>query len=183
MTPQGVVTVFVNPACNQAPGRASAQRQFIALGSPAADGAEQRAAVLLPQRGRNDDSRSGVRAVCGLIRWFRKLDLLYLVPMPTIRAYPIPVLIENSLVGLGSRIAIARKARALTQADLARLSDVGTSTVASLEAGYHGVSVGNFLKVLKALDLLAQVDDWLPPATDPAVVLFATRRLGGRDGG
>ncbi|MBC7728733.1 MAG: helix-turn-helix domain-containing protein [Microbacteriaceae bacterium] len=92
-------------------------------------------------------------------------------------------MIENSLVRLGSRIAIARKARALTQADLARLSDVGTSTVASLEAGYHGVSVGNFLKVLKALDLLAQVDDWLPPAMDPAVVSFATRRLGGRDGG
>ena len=103
--------------------------------------------------------------------------------MSMIRASSIPVLVENSLVGLGSRIAIARKARALTQADLARLSDVGISTVASLEAGYHGVSVGNFLKVLKALDLLAQVDDWLSPALDPAVVSFATRRLAGRDGG
>lgn len=103
--------------------------------------------------------------------------------MPTIRPYPIPVLIENSLIGLGSRIAIARKARALTQADLARLSDLGTSTVASLEAGYHGVSVGNFLKVLKALDLLTQTDGWLSPSIDPAVVSFATSRLGRRDGG
>lgn len=103
--------------------------------------------------------------------------------MSTIHIHPIPVLVENSLVGLGSRIAIARKARALTQADLARLSDVGTSTVASLEAGYHGVSVGNFLKVLKALDLLTQVDNWLPPSMDPAVVSFATRRLGRRNGG
>lgn len=109
--------------------------------------------------------------------------MLYFVPMPTIRTYPIPVLVENSLVGLGSRIAIARKARALTQADLARLSDVGISTVASLEAGYHGVSVGNFLKVLKALNLLRQVDEWLTPSMDPAVVSFATRRLGVRDGG
>lgn len=103
--------------------------------------------------------------------------------MSTIRANPIPVLVENSLAGLGSRIAIARKARALTQADLARLSDVGTSTVASLEAGYHGVSVGNLLKVLKGLDLLAQVDTWLAPSMDPAVVSFATRKLGGHDGG
>ena len=103
--------------------------------------------------------------------------------MPTKKANPIPVLVEHSLVGLGSRVAIARKARAMTQVDLARLSDVGISTVASLEAGYHGVSVGNFLKVLKALDLLAQVDDWLAPSMDPAVVSFATRRLGRRHGG
>jgi len=103
--------------------------------------------------------------------------------MSTIRGNPIPVLVENSLVGLGLRITIARKARALTQAELARLSDVGTSTVASLEAGYHGVSVGNFLKVLKALDLLAQVDNWLAASMDPAVVSFATRKLAGHDGG
>jgi transcriptional regulator with XRE-family HTH domain len=103
--------------------------------------------------------------------------------MSTIRANPIPVLVEHSLVGLGARIAVARRARALTQADLARLSDVGTSTVASLEAGYHGVSVGNFLKVLNALDLLTQVDNWLAPSMDPAVVSFATRKLGGRGGG
>ena len=102
--------------------------------------------------------------------------------MTTILTYPTPVLVEHSLVGLGSRIAIARKARALTQADLARLSDVGTSTVASLEAGYHGVSIGNFLKVLKALDLLTQVDDWLAPSMDPAVVSFATTRLQGQGG-
>lgn len=102
--------------------------------------------------------------------------------MATISEKPIPVLVENTLLGLGSRIAIARKARTLSQVDLARLSDVGTSTVASLEAGYHGVSVGNLLKVIKALDLLAQVDDWLAPSQDPAVVSFATRRLRGRDG-
>lgn len=75
--------------------------------------------------------------------------------MATTSEKPIPVLVENSLLGLGSRIVIVRKARALSQVDLARLSDVGTSTVASLEAGYQGLSVGNLLKVIKALDLLA----------------------------
>lgn len=94
----------------------------------------------------------------------------------------VPVLVENSLIELGARAAIARKARALTQADLAQLADVGVSTVASLEAGYHGVSVGNFLKVLKSLDLLEQVDEWLAPARDPAVVSFATKKLAVRHG-
>ena len=103
--------------------------------------------------------------------------------MSTIQANPVPVLVQKGLVGLGSRIAIARKARALTQADLARLSDVGTSTVPSLEAGYHGVSVGNLLKVLKALGLLTQVDNLLTSSMDPAVVSFAARKLGGHPGG
>ena len=103
--------------------------------------------------------------------------------MATIRSsLLVPVLVENSLIGLGARAAIARKARALTQADLAQLADVGVSTVASLEAGYHGVSMGNFLKVLKALDLLEHVDEWMTPAQDPAVVAFATRKLQVRHG-
>ena len=94
----------------------------------------------------------------------------------------VPVLVENGLIKLGARAAIARKARALTQADLAQLADVGVSTVASLEAGYHGVSVGNFLKVLKALDLLEQVDEWRAPARDPSVVSVATKKLAVRHG-
>lgn len=103
--------------------------------------------------------------------------------MSTIKSNFIPVLVEKGLVGLGSRLAIARKARGLTQADLAQLSDVGVSTVASLEAGYHGVSLGNLLKVLKGLDLLDETESWLTPGLDPAVVSFATRKLGVRRGG
>lgn len=92
-------------------------------------------------------------------------------------------MVETGLVSLGARLAIARKARELTQADLAQLSDVGLSTVASLEAGYHGVSLGNLLKVLKGLDLLDEIDGWLSPSVDPAVVSFAKRKLGIRCGG
>ncbi len=102
--------------------------------------------------------------------------------MSTIKANVIPVLVERSLIELGSRVAIARKAREWTQADLAQLADVGVSTVASLEAGYHGVSVGNFLKVLKGLDLLEQVGGWLDPSLDRAVIGFATKKLGRRRG-
>ena len=102
--------------------------------------------------------------------------------MRTITSTVVPVLVERVLLEVGSRVALARKARELTQADLAQLADVGVSTVASLEAGYHGVSLGNFLKVLKGLDLLEQADGWLAPALDPAMVRFATKKLGGRRG-
>lgn len=88
--------------------------------------------------------------------------------MATIR--PTPILVRNRLIALGSRIALARRARELSQIDLAHLADVGVSTVASLEAGHHGVSVGNLLKTLKALELLEQVDTWLDPSMDEAIV-------------
>lgn len=90
---------------------------------------------------------------------------------------PTPVLVQRSLAALGGRVAVARKARGLTQVQLALTADVGVSTVAALEGGHHGVSLGNLLKVLAALDLLAQADGWLLPAHDPAVLAYATDRL------
>lgn len=98
---------------------------------------------------------------------------------------PAPIVVVERLVGLGSRLALARRARELSQVDLARLADVGVSTIASLEAGHHGVSIGNFLKVLKALDQLHQVDSWLLPQMDEAIVsqgVRAATRQGGRRG-
>jgi len=89
--------------------------------------------------------------------------------MATKRA-PTPVLVQHKLIELGTRLSMARRARELSQIDLAHLADVGVSTVASLEAGYHGVSVGNLLKVLKALDVLDQVDAWLLPQMDDAII-------------
>lgn len=82
----------------------------------------------------------------------------------------IPILVRERLISFGSRVALARRARELSQIDLARLADVGVSTVASMEAGHHGVSLGNLLKVLKALELLDQVDSWLLPQLDDAIV-------------
>lgn len=81
-----------------------------------------------------------------------------------------PIRVQQKLIAFGSRIALARRARELSQIDLAQLADVGVSTVASLEAGHQGVSVGNLLKVLKALELLDQVDAWLLPQMDEAII-------------
>ncbi len=93
------------------------------------------------------------------------------------RSKPTPVLVDQALLGLGERLVLARKARELTQADLARLADVGLSTVAALEGGHAGVALGNALKVFKALGLLAQIDELLAPARDPALVQYAVSRL------
>ena len=92
-------------------------------------------------------------------------------------AKPTPVLIQQALIGLGERLVMARKARELTQADLAILANVGISTVASLEGGHDGVAMANFLKVLSALKLLDQAHQLLQPERDPEMVRFAVRTL------
>jgi transcriptional regulator with XRE-family HTH domain len=93
--------------------------------------------------------------------------------MPT----PYPILPGRALLELGERFATARRVRRLTQADLAGLAGVGISTIASLEGGHPGVSVGNVLKVLDALDLLADVGEWLRAERDPEIIHFAKSKL------
>lgn len=88
-----------------------------------------------------------------------------------------PPWVVRTLVALGERSKIARKARGLTQEQLARLADVGISTVYGVEGGHDGISIGNFMKILHALDQLEQVNDLLDPARDPLVTEFAVRQL------
>ncbi len=52
--------------------------------------------------------------------------------MATFR-HPVPILVQRSLAALGGRVAVARKARGMTQVQLAFSADVGVSTVAALE--------------------------------------------------
>ena len=88
-----------------------------------------------------------------------------------------PPWVLRTLADLGKRCKIARKARGLTQEQLARLADVGTSTVYGVEGGNDGISIGNVMKILHALDRLEQVNDLLDPARDPLVTEFAVRKL------
>jgi transcriptional regulator with XRE-family HTH domain len=64
---------------------------------------------------------------------------------------------------LTEHIATWRKLRGLTQMQLADRSDVARDTIQRLERGDGGVSVENFLRVLRALGLL----EILPRALDP----------------
>lgn len=92
-------------------------------------------------------------------------------------AAPYPILPARALLALGERFAASRRARGLTQSSLAQLAGVGLSTIASLEGGHPGVSIGNALKALDALGLLGDVDEWLSPQRDPEIVRFAHRKL------
>jgi len=90
---------------------------------------------------------------------------------------PIPVDVHNALQSMADRATVARKARSLTQADLARLSNVGLSTISSIEAGHDGVTLASLLKVLSALDLLDQADQIFCLEKDPALVEYGREKL------
>lgn len=89
----------------------------------------------------------------------------------------VPVLIQHKLAEMGARVTVVRKARRLTQTDLAHLADVGVSTIASIEAGHDGVSIGNLLKVMSALDLVFQADGLFELTADPGLMAFGKERL------
>ncbi len=90
---------------------------------------------------------------------------------------PFPVLPSRSLQDLGERVALARRARGLTQRDLAHLAGVGASSIVALEKGHPGVALGTLARALDALGLLAEMDELLAPQRDPALTTFATNQL------
>ncbi len=90
---------------------------------------------------------------------------------------PFPILPSRSLQDLGERVALARRARGLTQRDLAHLAGVGASSIVALEKGHPGVALGTLARALDALGLLAEMDELLAPQRDPALTTFATNQL------
>lgn len=92
-------------------------------------------------------------------------------------AAPFPIITSLTLQDLGERVALARRARGLTQRDLAHLAGVGASSIVALEKGHPGVALGTLARALDALGLLSEVDELLTPQRDPALTTFATTRL------
>lgn len=95
----------------------------------------------------------------------------------TIKKPPTPILIQNALIELGRRVAVLRKARGYTQADLAQVAGVGISTIASIEGGFDGVALGNVLKVMLAMGLLDQTDSLFSLEGDPDLLRYAQNAL------
>lgn len=93
------------------------------------------------------------------------------------RKQPVPVLVQHALLRMGERVKVARKARGMTQAQLAQVSCVGVSTVASIEGGFDGVTIGNVLKVLDTMGLLEQAEGMFSHSTDPEVIDYARSQL------
>ncbi|HEY7952414.1 MAG TPA: helix-turn-helix transcriptional regulator [Solirubrobacteraceae bacterium] len=74
-----------------------------------------------------------------------------------------PPPVRRALVHVAEDVAVWRKLRGLTQAQLADRAGVSRDTLVRLEGGDGGVSVENLLRVLRALGVL----DSIPAALDP----------------
>ena len=61
--------------------------------------------------------------------------------------------------GLAERVRTMRKARGLTQPDLACKAGISTNTLVTMEKGGGSVQLGYWLKVLWALDVLGGFTD------------------------
>ena len=66
----------------------------------------------------------------------------------------LPFQAEDVLRELSSRVRIVRRARGLTQADLAAKAGISMQTLYAIERGASTVQMGYWLGVLWALDLL-----------------------------
>ncbi|NJD26381.1 MAG: helix-turn-helix transcriptional regulator [Betaproteobacteria bacterium] len=69
-----------------------------------------------------------------------------------------PIDVRDTLRQLGERIVIARKAAGWRQIDLADRAGVSRSTLVEIEKGSPHVTIGNYLAVLWALNILDDVD-------------------------
>ncbi len=84
---------------------------------------------------------------------------------------------EAIVASLCARVEATRLARNITRAELAQRSGVSIRTLARLEAG-QSVSLNNFVRVLKALDLTDNLAYLLP---DPSVRPIERASLRGKE--
>ncbi|MCR1784651.1 helix-turn-helix domain-containing protein [Nocardioides carbamazepini] len=76
----------------------------------------------------------------------------------------------TSWTKLGGLIRDARKARALTQADLAQRAGVARSWLARVEAGHRGAELEPLLRLLRALELTLTLSSARPEQPDRATL-------------
>lgn len=91
---------------------------------------------------------------------FRHVPPVYRNPDETSRA------VRRILRKLGQNIQDARKRRGLTMATVADRAFTSRKTLARVEKGDHGVSVGIYASVLQALNLLDRLADVADPRND-----------------
>jgi len=99
----------------------------------------------------------------------------------TIAALPQDV--ANLLARLGENLKIARLRRNMTQQELAAAMFTTRQTVARLEAGDAGVSLGMFFTAAFCLRRLDELRGMLSPETDIEGITLERRRLLRRRGG
>ena len=76
--------------------------------------------------------------------------------MPKLRAFeisPLPLEVQASLEHLGQRIAKERKARGLSQRELADMAGISAQTMMFLEQGRPTVQIGHYARAAWLLEL------------------------------
>ncbi|MFG0327787.1 MAG: helix-turn-helix transcriptional regulator [Phycisphaerales bacterium JB037] len=79
-----------------------------------------------------------------------------------------------ALTAIGERIAQHRLQLDWTQAQLAKEAGVSKRTVVRLEGG-ESTQLTNLIRILRALDLLANIDELLPPPTPSPLELLRSK--------
>lgn len=82
---------------------------------------------------------------------------------------------EALLQELGQRLTAARLARNLTQADLAERAGVAKRTIERLESGAVATQLPGFLRVCRALDLIAGLEILVPEAAASPIAKLKLR--------
>lgn len=90
-------------------------------------------------------------------------------------ALPFPV--RRALRKLGGDIAAARKRRRITMALMAERALTSRQTIARLERGEPGVSIGIYATVLFVLGMTARLADLVDATVDPFVLDLDEERL------
>lgn len=99
------------------------------------------------------------------------------MPRPSVRSETAPAAVTDAVAGLGSHIATARQRRGLRQEDLAEKAGVSRPTIARVESGHLGTSVGAYAAALWAMGLLEEFADVAAPERDrEGMTLEAARR-------
>lgn len=88
-----------------------------------------------------------------------------------------PAAVHDQLARLGGHLAIARKRRGLTQAELAKKAGLGRVTVHRIEQGSSGAEFGAWLSLLWALGLERTADLLAAPESDDVGLTLERGRL------
>ena len=88
-----------------------------------------------------------------------------------------PSAVRRTLRKLGQDIQDARKRRALTMEIVADRAFTSRKTLARVEGGDHGVSVGIYASVLNALGMLDALGDVADPSQDELGMALASTSL------
>lgn len=94
----------------------------------------------------------------------RKSTIFECLNMPS---SPIPLPVERALLRLGQNLALARRRRHFSQADIAERIGTSVTTVRRMEDGHPGIALQHFARALQVFGELDKLEKLLDSAEDP----------------